>query len=43
MLMHIAVQDDLIVHQMDLETAYLHANSNNDIYVEQPKGFSTNW
>ena len=39
MLMHISVQYDLIVHQMDVKTAYLNANIDVDIFIEQAKGF----
>ena len=39
MLMQISVQYDLIVHQMDVKTAYLNANIDADIFIEQPKGF----
>ena len=39
MLMQIAVQLDLIVHQMDVNSAYLNADIDTEIYVEQPKGF----
>ena len=38
-LMQIAVQNDLIVHQMDVKTAYLHAPIEEEIYLEQPEGF----
>ena len=38
-LMQIAVQNDLIVHQMDVKTAYLHAPVEKEIYLEQPEGF----
>ena len=38
-LMQIAVQNDLIVHQMDVKTAFLHAPLEEDIYLEQPEGF----
>lgn len=41
-LMQIAVQNDLIVHQMDVKTAYLHAPIEEEIYLEQPEGFETN-
>lgn len=40
-LMQIAVQNDLIVHQMDVKTAYLHAPIDEDIYLEQPEGFES--
>ena len=36
------VQYDLIVHQMDVKTAYLHAPIDYEIFVEQPEGFKTN-
>ena len=37
-LMQIAAQNDLIVHQMDVKTAYLHAPIDVEIYVEQAEG-----
>lgn len=37
--MQIAAQDDLILHQMDVKTAYLHAPIDRDIYMEQPEGY----
>ena len=39
MLMQLAVQYNFIVHQMDVKTAYLNANIDCEIYVEQPPGF----
>lgn len=38
-LMQIAVQNNLIVHQMDVKTAYLHAPIHEEIFLEQPEGF----
>ena len=38
-LMQLVVQHSLIVHQMDVKTAYLNAPIDCEIYVEQPKGF----
>ena len=38
-LMQIAVQHDLLLHQMDVKTAYLNANIDYEIYIEQPQGF----
>ena len=38
-LMQIAAQNNLIVHQMDVKTAYLHAPIDTEIYIEQPEGF----
>ena len=38
-LMQIAAQNDLIVHQMDVKTAFLHAPIDEEIYMEQPEGF----
>lgn len=32
-------QDNLIVHQMDVKTAYLHAPITFHIYIEQPEGY----
>ena len=36
------VQYDLIVHQMDVKTAYLYTPIDYEIFVEQPEGFKTN-
>ena len=36
------VQYDLIVHQMDVKTAYLRAPIDYEIFVEQLEGFKTN-
>ena len=38
-LMQIAAQNDLIVHQMDVRTAFLHAPIDTELYLEQPEGF----
>ena len=40
--MQMVVQYDLIVHQMDVKTAYLHAPVDYEIFVEQSEGFKTN-
>ena len=37
--MQLAAQYDLVLHQMDVKTAYLHAPIDCDIYMEQPEGF----
>ena len=42
MLMQIAVQDNLVVHQMDVKASYLNAPIDCEIYVEQPEGFEQN-
>ena len=34
-----AAQENLILHQMDVQTAYLHAPIDCEIYMEQPQGF----
>lgn len=34
-----AAQDKLILHQMDVKTAYLHAPIDRDICMEQPEGY----
>jgi hypothetical protein len=39
MLLQLAVQEDLIVHQMDVKTAYLNANIDCLIYMQQPVGY----
>lgn len=39
MLIKVAVQENLVVHQMDVKTAYLNAPIDCEIYVEQPEGF----
>ena len=39
MLMDVAVHENLILHQMDVTTAYLHADIDYELYVEQPTGF----
>ena len=36
------VQYNLIIHQMDVKTAYLHALIDYEIFVEQPEGLKTN-
>ena len=33
------MENDLIVHQMDVKSAYLNADIDCKIYVEQPKGY----
>ena len=38
-LMQIAAQHDLILHQMDVKTAYLNAPIDCEIYMEQDEGF----
>jgi len=38
-LLQIAVQYDLIVHQMDVKTAYLNAPIDCELYVDQSEGF----
>ena len=37
--MQMVVQYDLIVSQMDVKMAYLHAPIDYEIFVEQPEGF----
>ena len=38
-LMQLAAQYDLTVHQMDVRAAFLHAPIYHEIYMEQPEGF----
>ena len=33
------VQNDMIIHQMDVKTAYLNAPIDCELYMEQPEGF----
>jgi len=37
--MQIAVQHDLVVHQLDVKTAYLNAPVDCEIFVDKPEGF----
>ncbi|KAK3874235.1 hypothetical protein Pcinc_020808 [Petrolisthes cinctipes] len=39
MLMQLATQEGMKVHQMDVKTAYLNADIEYEIYLEQPEGF----
>lgn len=39
MLLQLAVQNDYLVHQMDVSTAYLNADIDCEVYLEQPEGF----
>ena len=39
MLLQLAVQEDMTVHQMDVKTAYLNAPIDCEIFMEQPEGF----
>ena len=34
-----AAQENLVVHHMDVKTAYLHAPIECEIYIEQPEGY----
>ena len=34
-----AAQEDLILHQMDVKTAYLHAPIDYEIYIDPPEGY----
>jgi hypothetical protein len=38
-LLAVAAEQDLEVHQMDIKTAFLHGELEEEIYIEQPKGF----
>ena len=39
-LMQLAAQYNLTVHQMDVKTAYLHAPIDQEIFMDQPEGFA---
>ena len=38
-LMQVAIENDMTVHQLDVKTAYLNAPIDCEIYVRQPEGF----
>ena len=40
-LIQLAAQYGMCIHQLDVKTAYLNAPIDCEIYVEQPKGFET--
>ena len=40
MLIAIAVLHNLDIHQMDVKTAFLNGELNEEIYMEQPEGFT---
>ena len=40
-LLQIAVQYDLLIHHMDVNSAYLNAPLDYEIYVELPEGFKS--
>ena len=39
MLIQLAVQDNLIIHQMDVKSAYLNSDIDCELYIQQPEGF----
>ena len=39
MLMQLAIQKGMVVHQMDVKTAYLNAPIDCELYIEQPEGY----
>ena len=41
-LVQLALEHDLLIHQMDVKTAFLNAPIDCEIFVEQPEGFSQN-
>ena len=38
-LIQLSVQYKLLLHQMDVSSAYLHAEIDHEIYIDQPPGF----
>ena len=39
MQMQLALQDGMVVHQMDVKTAYLNAPIDCELYIEQPEDY----
>ena len=39
MLMQLAIRKGMVVHQMDVKTAYLNAPMDCELYIEQPDGY----
>ena len=39
MVMQLAAEYDLILHQMDVKSAYLNAPIDCELYIEQPEGY----
>ena len=39
LLMNIAANENMVVHSMDFKSAYLNAEVDCEIFLEQPKGF----
>ncbi len=38
-LLALAVQNDMLIHQMDVVTAFLNGNLDEEIYMQQPDGY----
>ena len=38
-LLAFAVQNGMLIHQMDVETAFLNGNLDEEIYMDQPEGY----
>ena len=38
-ILHIAIQNDMSIDQMDVKSAFLHSEIDKEIYVKQPKGY----
>ena len=39
LLLAFAVQNDLLIHQMDVETTFLNGKLDEEIYMQQPEGY----
>ena len=39
MLLQYAIQEDLVVHQLDVKTAYVNTGIDCDVYLDQPEGY----
>ena len=40
--MQLAVQEGMVVHQMDVKAAYLNAPIDCELYMKQPEGYKRN-